>query len=268
MARGWQIAVGIVSAGAAVYVVHRLLGASPALASTPFRPIRTPALPVVPSSETPSSASPAIRHSVREWAPRLARLGGDVPLAASLAWLDQESGGNVCSVGDKPPLGQTYPTEYGLSQLDANNPENVAIMNQADARASCQNFGATRADWEKQLRPLTDAERDRHAGKALDHMRSARAHARALTAGWSWDPNGVDMWKMSKLYHAGPAYVQLAATVAKTLGRPPRDFVEYQPLANAAGLRAGRSQAALNKAWTNIANFAKRMMPLWGKDVA
>jgi hypothetical protein len=190
----------------------------------------------------------------------------DVPLAVALAWIDQESGGNVCAIGSKPSPGAKYPAEYGLSQLDAGDPENVAIMSRGDARASCQNSGSTRADWEVQLRPLTDAERAMHARSALDHMRSARAHARASTRGWGWDSNGVNMWKMAKLYHAGSAYVHLASTVATRLGRAARDFAEYQALANIAGTYAGLTQKQLNRAWDNVAHFSTRLAALMGSQ--
>jgi hypothetical protein len=194
------------------------------------------------------------------------KLGPDVPLAVALAWIDQESGGNVCSIGNKPQPGAKFPAEYGLSQLDSSDPENVAIMGRSDARASCQNFGVTRADWEVQLRPLTDTERTMHAKSALDHMRSARAHARASTADWGWDPNGVDTWKMAKLYHAGPAYVRLASTIAKGLGRVVRNFTEYQALVNVAGTRAGWTQKQLNRAWDNVAHFSTRLTTFMGSQ--
>ena len=206
--------------------------------------------------EVPATA--ILSHSAREWSSLLAAMGPDIPLPMALAWIDQESAGNVCAIGNKPPPGVKYPAEYGLSQLDVNNPENVGFMSQADARASCQNAGATRGDWEVQLRPLTDVERVMHAKAALEHMRSAHTHAQAQIAGWGWNPNGIDAWRMAKLWHAGPGYVKLAAPVAKEFGRPPRDFAEFQAHANAVGLRAGYSQDHLNMAWNNSAHFAKR----------
>jgi hypothetical protein len=212
-----------------------------------------PAEPLLPSSAV-------LSHSAREWEPLLAQLGPDVPLAASLAWIDQESAGNVCAIGNKPASGQKYPQEYGLSQLDANDPTNVAIMSQSNARASCQNSGASHGDWEVQLRPLTDAERAMHAKAALDHMRAVRDHALAQTVGWGWDANGPETWKMAKLYHAGPAYVRLAPVAAKALGRPPHDFAEFQAHANEAGLKAGLTQAQLSRVWDNVVGFAKRML--------
>lgn len=208
----------------------------------------------------PETPTAPISHSAREWSSLLAAMGPDIPLPMKLAWIDQESGGNVCAIGNKPPPGISYPAEYGLSQLDVHNPENVAIMSQADARASCQNAGATRGEWEVQLRPLTDVERVMHAKAALDHMRSAHAHALTRITGWGWNPNGIDAWKMSKLYHAGPAYVNLATPVAKALGHPPRDFAEFQTLAHTAGLRAGYTQDHLTTAWNNVAHFGKRVM--------
>jgi hypothetical protein len=218
------------------------------------------------ASAAARSGSAVRSHLAREWAPLLGELGSDIPLAVALAWIDQESGGNVCAIGNKPPPGAKYPAEYGLSQLDSSDPENVAIMGRSDARAPCQNSGATRADWEVQLRPLTDTERTMHARGALDHMRSARAHARASTAGWGWDPNGVNTWKMAKLYHAGPAYVHLASIVAKGLGRAARDFAEYQALANIAGTHAGLTQKQLNRAWDNVAHFSTRLAALMGSQ--
>jgi len=208
---------------------------------------------------SPLPLPPPVSHSTREWTPLLQELGTDVPIAAARAWLDQESGGNVCAVGNKPPPGVKYPQEYGLSQLDVNNPANVAILSQADARASCQNAGSLRSDWEVQLRPLSEVERRMHAASAIAHLRSARDHAHTRIASWGWDPDGVDAWKMAKLYHAGPAYVALAPGVEKALGRPPHDFAEFQTSANALGLRAGYRQDSLNRAWTNVANFARRM---------
>jgi hypothetical protein len=252
--RGAQVAGVVLGVGAiagAAFVILRSKRASAATASPRER--SWDRLPQAP-------APPVLSHSAREWIPLFKELGPDVPLAAALAWTDQESGGNVCSIGNKPPSGAKYPAEYGLSQLDVSNPENAAIMSQASARAACQNSGATRAAWEVQLRPLTDAERGMHAKAALDHMRSAHAHAQARIAGWGWNPNGIDAWNMSKLYHAGPAYVNLAASVARELGHAPRDFAEFQTRANAIGLRSGFTQGHLDQAWNNVAHFAKRMV--------
>jgi hypothetical protein len=212
-----------------------------------------------PRERSYGPAPVALSHSARAWIPLLSTLGPDIPLSTALAWIDQESAGNVCAIGNKPAPGVKYPVEYGLSQLDAHDPENAALLSQADARASCQNFGAARSDWETQLRSLTDDERRLHAAAALAHMRSARNHAQLRISGWGWDPNGIDTWKMAKLWHAGPAYVNLAPTVAKELGHPPQDFSEFQEHANAVGLRTGLTQGHMNQAWTNIANFAKRV---------
>jgi hypothetical protein len=246
--------------GAVVGIAILLLRPKSASAATRRGSSRDrPAEPLLPSPTV-------LSHSARKWAPLLAQLGPDVPLAASQAWIDQESSGNVCAIGNKPALGQKYPQEYGLSQLDVNDPTNVAIMSQSNARSPCQNSGASRGDWEVQLRPLTDAERAMHAKAALDHMRAARAHAHEQTVGWGWDINGTETWKLAKLYHAGPAYVRLARVVAKALGRPPHDFVEFQVHANGAGLQAGLTQMQLTRAWDNVAGFAKRMLPAWGRN--
>lgn len=221
-----------------------------------------------PREEGASASSRILSHSARQWEALLRELGPDVPIAPALAWIDQESGGNVCAIGNKPPVGAKYPTEYGLSQLDAHNPENVAIMSQEAARASCQNAGTTRADWEVQLRPLTDDERVAYARAALDHMRSARDHAQEKISTWGWDPRGLDAWKMNKLYHAGPAYVNLAPAAARKLGRPPRDFTEFKEAANPLGRAQGHSQASLDRAWNNVAHFASRVESIERSAVA
>lgn len=241
----------VLGAGAILGIGYLVLRARSSAASTGSPRERANAAP----SSTPPSVS--LRHSTTEWSPLYHELGPEVA-AAALAWTDQESGGNVCAIGNKPPPGTPYPAEYGLSQLDVHNPANVALMSQADGRASCQNHGLTRADWEVQLRPLTEAERRMHATAAIEHVRSARAHAQTFIKSWGWDPDGVDAWKMAKLYHAGPAYVALAADVQKDLGRPPHDFAEFQSHANTAGLRKGYRQDSLNIAWTNVAHFASR----------
>jgi len=211
-----------------------------------------------PREWAPSPTGP-VPHSIQEWIPLFRELGPDVPIPAAVAWLEGESGGNVCSVGNVPPPGVKYPAEYGLTQLDVNNPENVGFLSQADARAACQNSGSTRADWQRQLRPLSDAERRMHVKAAVDHMRSAHAHALDRIGPWGWDPNGIDAWTMAKLWHAGPAYVNLAGPTAAAMGRPPKNFAEFREKANAVGLQHGYTQYNLTVAWNNVAGFARRM---------
>jgi hypothetical protein len=192
--------------------------------------------------------------------------GNDIPTAAAMAWTSEESGGNVCAIGSVPQPGQTMPQEYGLSQLNAQDPSNLKIATPQVLRAMCRNRGTTRADWQTVERPLTEAERIEHAVASIDHMRQCREHARALVGAWP-GMSGVlgemspDFWRYCKLYHASPALYHAAPEMIAKLGRPPATFAEFQTYADAYGVaqqigkyhQPGGTRGYLDEVWLNVA---------------
>lgn len=155
--------------------------------------------------------------SVEAWRPLLERYRGDIPIGFLLAWLSKESGGNPCS--------WTSLREAGIFQLMAGDNQNIAGVTEPQLRASC--IGET----QQSARNLTTAEAELQVASGMQYVRWARDQARKklAAAGANWSENSTDFWKIVKLVHAYPAYINpwLAAATAK-YGRPPKNWDEFR----------------------------------------
>lgn len=258
------LAVGVLGAGAAAtgLVLEWKRGRDRSGTGKP------PALPPPQlPTPTPVDPAPAPHHgghvyapTVESWRNSFLALGPDIPIAASIAWISEESGGRPCDIGGTPGPGATEPQEYGIAQLNAQDPSNVAIATPQELRGNglC-GVGPSRAEWTAQLRPLTDVEQIHHASTALDLMRRCRTEIAPYVSGWGWDERGPDFWQMVKLWHASPALVKVAHAIAQQLGRTPHNFAEYQSHADAIGLannlgagHTGGSRGYLDSVWLNV----------------
>lgn len=279
---GWLLALlaASVGVGAAVAVRHdrdRARGRSPQ-PPTPPRPsppvTRAPVSPsrvpqgrdTVPTMTTPGNYRPTLAS----WRPYLVMFGPDLPLPAAEAWEGEESGGNPCAIGGTPPAGAAQPQEYGLSQLNAEDPSNLAIATPQALRTMC-GTGPSRAEWERVTRPLTEAERIQHAAAMVAHIRQCRAQARHYVSTWpqvagTHGELTPDFWRYVKLWHASPALLKVAPQIASKLGRPPTTFAEFQNYADAIGVanhigagHQGGTRGYLDAVWLNVARVGQAM---------
>ncbi len=155
--------------------------------------------------------------SVEAWRSLLERYRGDIPINFLLAWLAKESGGNPCS--------WTSLREAGIFQLMQGDNQNVAGVTEAQLRASC--IGET----QQSARNLTTAEAELQVASGMQYVRWARdvARQKLAAAGAKWSESSTDFWKMVKLVHAYPGYINgwLAAATSK-FGRPPASWDEFR----------------------------------------
>jgi hypothetical protein len=186
--------------------------------------------------------------SVKAWRTKFLELGPDVPIDAAEAWIAEESEGNPCAIGEEPPAGATQPQEYGIAQLNAKDPTNLAIASPEKLRGNglC---GIGPGQWQKQLRPMTEGEKYAHASAAIQLMRHCASKAREYLgsdSGW-----GVpDFWRLAKCYHASSAVANLFPAIRKQMGRAP-SWSEFQDVAQRVSLAHGYSQKFLDRVFLN-----------------
>jgi hypothetical protein len=53
--------------------------------------------------------------SLESWRELFVIFGPDMPIEVEMAWAGEESGGNVCAIGELPPPGASQPQEYGIA---------------------------------------------------------------------------------------------------------------------------------------------------------
>ena len=201
--------------------------------------------------------------TMQSWKLLFDAIGPDIPGPVKMAWIAEESGGNPCAIGETPSPGAAHPQEYGIAQLNYEDPSNLAIARPEAVRAMC---GSGPGMWAVMLRDMTDAEQLAEAGYALDLMRHCRDVIRPFVAGWGWSELGGDFWSMVKLWHASPALVKVAPAIAQQLGRAPANFAEYQNHADAIGLannlgagHKGGSRGYLDGVWLNVARVGRSL---------
>jgi len=153
--------------------------------------------------------------SVEQWRGLLSKHAGDLPVNFLLAWLQRESGGNVCSF--------TKLRESGIFQLMPPDNTNTAGTTEAALRPACS--GQTRT------RQFTPAELELQVTSGIRYVNAMRAAAKKklAAAGVTWDERNPDFWRVVKLQHAypGPTAGWLAAA-RMMLGRPVRSWAELR----------------------------------------
>jgi hypothetical protein len=157
------------------------------------------------------------RPAVEQYRPLLQRLGPDLPIDFMMASIDEESGGNNCSLGIPG-------VEAGIMQT----------FHPSDDR-----FGATfsqlRTNCSGQIpiRPLTADEQLLQARVAVNAIRQFRDQARQRLAavGATWSESSNDFWNFVKLGHGLPAMqTDLLRQITASLGRPPASWDEFKAI--------------------------------------
>ena len=168
--------------------------------------------------------------SVSTWEPIIAALA--VPkgfdedgIRFALKWIELESGGNPCAVGNvnaKGPDGN--PREMGIAQFYNPDDLNILKIKGSDLRAYC--IPGT----QHLSRPLTPDEMTFQAQKTIDLINLARASAEkdARKAGLAWDRSSRDFYSLIKLQHGLPGISRSGLPAVNLhLGHPPRDWKEF-----------------------------------------
>lgn len=223
----------------------------------PQIPSTSPWVPPAAPTVVPPVYTPAMTYSptLESWRNAFTVFGVDIPIGVSMSWTATESGGNPCSVGETPQPGAAEPQEYGLAQLNAKDPTNLAIATSQSLRGMC-GIGPSRAQWEALTRPLTEAEKIQHVNAAVGLMRHCRDQA-IHTLGTSNAWGLVDTWRLAKCFHAAPAVAKLYTNVAKQLGRQPT-WDEFKDGALKIALANGYSKAYVEgKVYANVEKFAR-----------
>lgn len=187
--------------------------------------------------------------TVQSWRQKFIELGPDVPLDVAFEWIAEESGGRPCDIGEEPPPGATQPQEYGIAQLNAKDPTNLAIATPESLRGNglC---GIGPGNWRKQLRDTTEGEKYAHAGAAIGLMRHCRDKALELLGGDHSKIDTLNLWRFAKCYHASSAVCGLLPAIRKQMGRNP-GWDEFQDIASRISLAHGYTQHFLDRVWLN-----------------
>jgi hypothetical protein len=226
---GGNVAVLGVGAIAGVAAIWFLVRRSSAATS----PGRAPASLDVPPPG--SSELSGLYVQTRAWLPYIRSLAAayGIPVAFVLSWIQHESGGNPCAVGNAGAVdskGQAL--ETGILQLMSPGDIQLAGTTVAEMRVNCSANLHSGLDIEqKPLRPLTSDEMKIHAGKSLDYIAAVTRIVDGSFArhGVSWPKTSTDYWTMVKAYHAGQGIptAGLDASV-KGLGHAPSSWAEFK----------------------------------------
>lgn len=157
------------------------------------------------------------RASTEQWRPLLQRFGAGLPVDFLLAFVDEESGGNVCSLGIPG-------VEAGLFQTFHPSDDRFGATF-AQLRAACS--GPVLA------RQLTPDEQVLQVQVGIAKVRDlyARARATLAAAGATWLESSTDFWKWVKLGHGLPAMQsELMQQITRRLGRAPRTWDEFKEI--------------------------------------
>lgn len=157
------------------------------------------------------------RPSTEQWRPLVARMAGDLPVDFLMAFIDEESGGNVCSLGIPG-------VEAGLFQtFHPSDDRQGATFSQL--RTACSGSSL--------VRELTSDEAQLQVQVGMNKVRELRERARATlrAVGATWLEASTDFWKWVKLGHGLPAMqADLMRQISGSLGRAPRTWDEYKDL--------------------------------------
>lgn len=156
------------------------------------------------------------RPSVEQWRPLLQRMAPDLPIDFLLAFVDEESGGNVCSTGIPG-------VEAGLFQtFHPSDDKHGATFDMLRVGCSGQTLTI----------PLTDSIRLLHATSGINKVRALLARARTTLAavGARWPESSTDFWNWVKLGHGLPAMQAelMRQFTAARGGRAPASWGEFR----------------------------------------
>jgi len=239
----------VVVAGAAGYALAgRPRRAAAAIAPRAFREptaLRRPTRGrMTEPTATNTTSSSALPPTLEQWVALLAPgcLAHHIQLPYALKWIDLESGGNPCAVGNPAAHGPDgNPREIGIAQLY--NPDDLARsgVTGTQLRAYCvpgddhavMYKGKTvRGFSSALLRPLTAAEMQEQADATIDLIARCMVMATrdlvAVHADAAWSPSTRNYWTLVKLQHGLPglSHTGLRA-VARRLQRAPRSWQEF-----------------------------------------
>lgn len=189
--------------------------------------------------QLPQATGIPITISVESWRVLATSLGTPlaIPANVTLAWVQKESGGNPCSIGETV----NPPQEYGIAQLYY--PSDEAISSRANLRSACATSQVTnteiakmdraqkarvRAELERLARPLTDAEKLAQMKATVGLIQKCRGAAGVYADRAKVKWGQPDRWKLVKLYHNLPVMVALLPDVTQKLGHPPASWDEYK----------------------------------------
>lgn len=183
--------------------------------------------------------------TMADWSAVLAPgvLSAGLQLPYVLTWIDLESGGNPCEIGDPRQKGPDgLPRELGIAQVY--NPDDLRASGAtgAELRAYCvpgdqhevlYRGRIVRGFSKALLRPIAPDEMARQARLAVDLVArsatSADRDLRAVGAGPAWSRTRRDFWRLVKLQHGLPGISRVGLpAVTKKLGRPPADWAEFR----------------------------------------
>jgi hypothetical protein len=192
-----------------------------------------------------------------DWARILAPmcLDANIPLPFALAWIDTESGGNPCAIGDPTAHGWcgdrqctdprygAFPREMGVAQIyNAHDFKELGI-NPSEFRAYC---GPSQGGQFSQVvaRPLTQDEIKQQAKAAIGKIKmdsvTATHQLMNINAGPAWAPDRQDFWRLVKLQHGLPGLASSGLpTVSRKLGRAPINWSEFRKTVAAVHLDRG-----------------------------
>lgn len=200
-------------------------------------------------------------------------LEAGVPLPFVLKWIETESAGNACAVGDTSAHGVcgrgsetcpdprfgNFPREIGIAQLYNAKDFQDLNLNPADFRAYC---GPSQDGKFSQVvtRPLTPREIEQQAKAAVEKIqidqRSATRKLRDVNAGPSWAPDRQDFWRFVKLQHGLPGLANAMPAITRKLGRAPRDWSEFRQTIAVVKLDPGTER--FRKKFPRILNNAEK----------
>jgi len=182
------------------------------------------------SRQSTESLSMSGGYTVETWRPLITVLAEKsnpkLSVPYILKWIQLESGGNPCSIGQKINGPDGYPKELGISQVY--NPEDLKRFHITgkELRAYCKPGFSSQVS-----RPLTQEEMTIQARMTIDLVLHCLTESgRSLIANKiPWSPNSKDFWKAVKLWHALPVIVRPGfANVTKYLGRAPISWTEFR----------------------------------------
>lgn len=173
--------------------------------------------------------------SVEQWRGTFMQQAPDYPIVFLLNYLDKESKGLACATGFKGEKHRDgfYKFEAGIGQNYFQAPTREALdhvrvhgVSLAELRAPCEG--------QKQIRPLTDDEKQKNAHAFLEDVRAFRAtaHQQLAAAGIDWPESGDDFWKLVKLQHGLPCVPKSFLTAAAQAGHA-ATFADFRAFVNA-----------------------------------
>lgn len=266
---GEGLGLGVILLGLGIALWRADRSAAPARGRAPAIPILPPTLPVQPPKVKAMPTAPLhYDPSVAAWQPIVHRLiASEFPRvneAFAMEWINVESDGNPCAVGDPGSVAQDgNPVEIGIGQLY--NPDDfkrygvdpsafrayapfarplaqeyrdaekaLAAAEQANNAAGASSARATMAKVSRQMqtqtRALTPAELDDQARYTLLHKIAdgiTNADHVSQMYGLAWQ--SPDVWKLVKAPHAWPPILNEGMpAVVKKLGRAPASWSEFR----------------------------------------